>query len=377
MLLIHLNEFYTPMQSKPTIKKTKFQERRESIVFAVVVATLFRWSLAEAFVIPTGSMENSMLVGDYLWVSKIHYGSRTPRTPLQIPLTHQKIWGTEIPSYLDWIELPSYRLPGLRKVKRGEPVVFNTPKDLLDPTERPVDLKTYLVKRCVAIGGDVVEIKNQQVYINGEPMINPPGMKFRYQVITKEELQPRALDQLGLDSEDFWFLGKTNDGKAVYSMLLTQEQLENVNAAPYLVSLESASDDKGGFPLYPAMMNDTWTLNNYGPLTIPQKGMTITVNDSTLNFYGEFIEKYEGHEAVKISNGQLEIEGKPVSNYTFQQDYYFMMGDSRDNSIDSRYWGLVPEDHILGKPLFIWFSINKYGKWLDKIRWERLGMGIK
>jgi signal peptidase I len=371
-----LNEFFTPMKSKPTVKKSKLQEWRDSIVFAVVVAMLFRWSLAEAFVIPTGSMENSMLVGDYLWVSKIHYGSRTPRTPLQIPLTHQKIWGTEIPSYLDWIELPSYRLPGLRKVKRGEPVVFNTPKDLLDPTERPVDLKTYLVKRCVAIGGDVVQIKNQQVYINGEPMINPPGMKFRYQVITKEELQPRTLAKLELDSEDFWYLGNTSDGKAVYSMLLTQQQLNAVNDAPYKVSAESASDNRGGFPLYPTMMNDTWTLNNYGPLTIPQKGMRIAVNDSTLNFYGEFIEKYEGHEA-KISNGQLEIDGNPVSHYTFQQDYYFMMGDSRDNSIDSRYWGLVPEDHILGKPLFIWLSINKDGKWLDKIRWERLGKIIE
>ncbi|MBX2895289.1 MAG: signal peptidase I [Cyclobacteriaceae bacterium] len=365
------------MKSKPVVKKTKFQEWRESIVFAVVVATLFRWSLAEAFVIPTGSMENSMLVDDYLWVSKIHYGPRTPRTPLQIPLTHQKIWGTEISSYLDWIELPSYRLPGLRKVKRDEPVVFNTPKDLLDPTERPADLKTYLVKRCVAIGGDVVQIKDQQVFINGEPMINPPGMKFRYQVITKEELQPRALEKLGLDSEDFWLLGKTNDGQTVYSMLLTQEQFKDVNAAPYKVSVQSASDDKGGFPLYPAMMNNTWTLNNYGPLTIPQKGMSMVVNDSTLNFYGEFIEKYEGHKAVKISGGQLEINGKPVSTYTFQQDYYFMMGDSRDNSIDSRYWGLVPEDHILGKPMFIWFSINKDGKWLDKIRWKRLGKVIE
>lgn len=229
----------------------------------------------------------------------------------------------------------------------------------------------------MAIGGDVIEIKNQQVFINGEPMVNPPGMKFRYQVITKEILQPRTLEKLELDSEDFWFLGKTNDGKAVYSMLLTQQQLNDVNAALYKVSVESASDDKGSFPLYPTMMNSTWTLNNYGPLTIPQKGMTIVVNDSTLNFYGEFIEKYEGHKSVNISNGQLEIDGQSLTSYTFQQDYYFMMGDSRDNSIDSRYWGLVPEDHILGKPLFIWFSVNKDGKWLDKVRWERLFTGIK
>lgn len=356
----------------PSVTKTKFQEWREAVVFAVVVATLFRWSLAEAFVIPTGSMENSLLVGDYLWVSKIHYGARTPRTPLQIPLTHQKIWGTEIPSYVDWIQLPSYRLPGLRTVKRGESVVFNTPKDLLDPTERPLDLKTYLVKRCVAVGGDVIQIKNQQVLINNQPMTNPPEMKFRYQVVTREELQQRTLHRLGLDREDFWFLGKTNTGQAVYTMLLTNQQLMDVTAAPYQVSVESASDNTGGFPIYPTAMDGLWDLNNYGPLVIPQKGMTMVVNDSTLNFYGEFIEKYEGHEAVKISDGQLEIEGKVVSHYTFVQDYYFMMGDSRDNSIDSRYWGLVPEDHILGKPLFIWLSINPEGKGLDKVRWQRL-----
>lgn len=202
-------------------------------------------------------------------------------------------------------------------------------------------------------------------------------MKFRYQVITNEELHPRTLHNLELDSEDFWFLGSTNEGKAVYSMLLTEAQVQAINSAPYKISIQPASDDKGSFPLYPNMMNDKWTLNNYGPLTIPQKGMTIIINDSTLNFYGEFIEKYEGLNAVKIANGELEIDGRSITTYTFQQDYYFMMGDSRDNSIDSRYWGLVPEDHILGKPLFIWFSINKDGKWLNKIRWERLGMIIR
>src|SRR6184192_896599 len=146
-----------PQQEKKP--KSFIREWRDSVVFAVVVATLFRWSLVEAFVIPTPSMENSLLVGDYLFVSKFHYGPRTPRTPLQIPLTHQKIPGTKIPSYLDWIQLPSYRLPGLREVKRGEPVVFNVPKDLTDPTERPIDLKTYLVKRCVAVHGDQLQIR--------------------------------------------------------------------------------------------------------------------------------------------------------------------------------------------------------------------------
>jgi signal peptidase I len=359
------------MKTTSTSKKSKLKEWRDAIVFAVVVASLFRWSLAEAFVIPTSSMENSMLVGDYLFVSKFHYGTRTLRTPLQIPLTHQKIWGTEIPSYLPWIQLPSYRLPGLRKVKRDEPVVFNVPKDLLDLTERPVDLKTYLVKRCVAIAGDILEIKNKQVFINGEPVVNPKGLKFSYDVTTKDEWQKRTLTNLGLDSDDYTFLGRLSTGEAVYRMLLTADQLNEVKLNSYVISVDESIMGKGS-PLFPAVMNNTWTDKNYGPLTIPRNGMTMVVSDSTLAIYGEIIQKYEGHNRVSIDKNKLVIDGKEYADYVFQQDYYFMMGDNRDNSLDSRYWGFVPEDHILGKPLFIWLSINKEGDLLHKIRWERL-----
>ncbi len=357
--------------------KTKIQEWRDAIVFAVIVATLFRWSLAEAFVIPTPSMENSMLVGDYLFVSKIHYGSRTPRTPLQIPLTHQKIWGTEIPSYLTWIQIPSYRLPGLRKVERGEPVVFNVPKNLLDPTERPIDLKTYLVKRCVAIAGDRIAIRNKQIYINEVAMPNPVGLKYSYMVTAKDQLHDRTLMNLGLDSDDFWFLGQSSNNEAVYRMLLTEEQVKMIRSNPSISSVEETINEGAGTRLYPSMMNDRWSDRNYGPLTIPEKGMSMVVNDSTLNLYGEFIEKYEGHHEVRIENNQLLIDGKMIHNYEFQQDYYFMMGDNRDNSLDSRYWGLVPEDHILGKPLFTWLSIDKEADLLHKIRWDRLFTSIK
>src|SRR5882757_9613320 len=183
-------------KTAPEKPKTFLREWSDAVVFAVIVATFIRWSAVQAFVIPTPSMENSMLVGDFLVVSKIHYGARTPRTPLQIPLTHQKIWGTEIPSYLDWIQLPSYRLPGLREVRRGEPVVFNVPKDLLDPTERPVDLKRYLVKRCVAVHGDKLEIRDNQIFINGDKLVNPVNMKFSYMVIAKDEINKRHLVKL-------------------------------------------------------------------------------------------------------------------------------------------------------------------------------------
>jgi len=358
---------------KPSkVKKTKIQEWRDSIIFAVVVATLFRWSIAEAFVIPTSSMENSLLVGDYLFVSKFHYGSRTPRTPLQIPLTHQKIWGTEIQSYLPWIQLPSYRFPRLRKVKRGEPVVFNVPKDLLDPKERPIDLKTYLIKRCVAVAGDVLEIKNKQLFINGDATINPEGLKYSYLVETKDQLHKRILSGLGLDSEDYMFLGSNLEGKAVYRMLLTAKQLEEVKSQPFVFTVEESASNGSGTPLFPLLMNNTWSDKNYGPLKIPAKGSSIIVNDSTLNVYGEMIEKYEGHDHVIIKEGQLMIDGTNIQIYEFKQDYYFMMGDNRDNSLDSRYWGFVPEDHILGKPLFIWMSLDKEGDLLHTVRWNRL-----
>ncbi len=363
------------MKSKPA--KSKLREWRDAIVFSIVVASLFRWSLASAFVIPTSSMENSLLVGDYLLVSKIHYGPRTPQTPLQIPLTHQKIWGTEIPSYLTWIQLPAYRLPGLRSVKRGETVVFNVPKDLLDSTVRPTDLKTYLIKRCVAIGGDVLEIRDKQVYVNGVAMKNLAGMKFSYQVKTKDELQKRTLINLGLDRDDYQFLGRNKEGNAVYQMVLTRQQVAAINEAPYVLSAEENIKQTTGTPIFPEAMMTDWTANHYGPLTIPKKGMTMLVSDSTLNLFGEIIEKYEGHHAVVAEQSKLTINGSDVKEYTFQQDYYFMMGDNRDQSLDSRYWGFVPEDHILGKPLLIWFSVDHNADLAHKIRWSRLFTSIE
>ncbi len=354
--------------------KSKLVEWRDSIVFAVVVATLFRWSLVEAFVIPSSSMENSLLVGDYLFVSKFHYGARTPRTPLQIPLTHQKIWGTEIPSYLTWIQLPSYRLPGLRQVKRGEPVVFNVPRDMTDPTERPIDLKTYLVKRCVAIHGDELQIKDKQLYVNGEIFENPTGTKFSYIVMANDEIHPRHLRSFELDHDDYTYLGRTQDSKYVaYSMVLTSDQHKKIKSAPFIVSvIDNPTYDRPDPQLIPVLKSDVWTANNYGPIVIPEKGMKMVVNDSTLDLYSEIIRQYEGINKVATDGDKLYINGKKVTEYTFQQNYYFMMGDNRHNSLDSRYWGFVPEDHILGKPLFIWFSFDREADLLHKVRWNRL-----
>ena len=351
------------------------REWYNSIVFAVVVATLIRWSTVQAFVIPTPSMENTLLVGDYLFVSKLHYGPQTPRTPLQIPLTHQKIWGTDIPSYLTWIQLPTYRFPGLTELKRGDVVVFNVPpKSLNEGIDYPIDLKNNYVKRCVAIAGDRLEVRNRQVIVNGQPLLDPPNMKHSYVVASRDEINKRNFAHLGMDNDDYHFLGRTDDNKAIYRMFLTSEQRDEVKAEVYVLSVDldtkqyTSPDER----IFPSIYSSTWTGDNYGELVIPKKGMSVVMNDTTLSTYGEIIKLYEQNKNVVIADGKLSINGSPVSDYTFKQDYYFMMGDNRHNSLDSRYWGFVPEDHIVGKPLFIWFSMDAEASLLKKVRWERL-----
>ncbi len=359
--------------------KSLLREWRDALVFAVIVATLVRWGTVEAYVIPTPSMENSLLVGDYLFVSKLHYGPRTPRTPLQLPLMHQKIWGTEIPSFLPWIELPSYRFTGFSEVKRGEPVVFNAPtKELNEGKEYPIDIKTFYVKRCVAIAGDRLSIKDRQLFVNGQLIKNPMEMKVSYLVTAREEIRERNLTKLGLDPDDYYFLGTTDNEEALYKMLLTPAQVEKIQAASFIVAVHDDFTTHSGpdKDIFPEIKNTSWNGDNYGPLIIPKEGMKITINDSTLAYYGETIKMYEHLDNVNITDNKLFVDGREVSEYTFSQDYYFMMGDNRNNSLDSRYWGFVPCDHIVGKPLFIWFSVDKYADIFHKIRWKRIFTGI-
>src|SRR5688572_7499683 len=201
--------------STPKKKQSITREWVNSITFAVVAATLIRWTAVEAYMIPTPSMEDSALVGDFLFVSKLHYGTRTTDTPLQLPLTHQKIWFTEIPSYVDWIKLQAYRLPGFTTVKNGDDVVFNVPrKEQNEGLEHPISLKSNYVKRCVGIPGDKLEIRDQQVFINSSPLENPRNMKFSYLVASKDEIHKRNLDKLGLSSDDYFYLGRSPNSDA-------------------------------------------------------------------------------------------------------------------------------------------------------------------
>lgn len=381
-------KFWEKKEETKQKPKSALREWWDAILFAVVAATLIRWLIMEAYTIPTPSMENSMLVGDFLFVSKFHYGTRTPRTPLQIPLTHQKIWFTEIPSYLDWVQLPTYRLPGFTHVKRNDVVVFNVPgiaennyPNMNSSTwiDYPVDLKTNYIKRCVAVPGDVLELKDRQLFINGEAQPNPPEEQLSYLVTSKDEINDRNLEKLDIDPDDYSFQGRPETNKVVYQMFLTQAKVDELKALPYITSVSEDYRTHEGpdARIFPGTKYTQWNGDNYGPLTIPKEGMKIIINDSTLFTYGRTIKNYDLNKDVKIEGDKLMIDGKEVVEYTFKQNYYFMMGDNRHNSLDSRYWGFVPEDHIVGKGFFIWLSINKHGSFLNKIRWSRFFKLVK
>lgn len=383
--------------SKRTKPKSAFREWIDSIVFAVVAATLIRWLFFEAFVIPTPSMENSLLVGDYLFVSKMHYGTRTPVTPLQIPLTHQHIWMTRIPSYLDWIKLPQYRLPGFSEVKRGDAVVFNLPVEhpgqvakysssLPDLHGHPIDLRVNYIKRCVAVAGDKLEVKSGQVYINDQPQENPPRMESEYFVATTTTVnEDKIFKGNGITEPARRYVETFNDtipgndqsGYVVYTTEAIAEKLKSYDfvKSVQMINMPAGSKDYG---IYPSAETG-WNKDNYGPIILPKEGATIEINKQNIALYGEVISFYEGNDHVEIEGDSLlKIDGKAVTQYTFQQDYFFMMGDNRHNSADSRYWGFVPKDHIVGKAVFVWMSIDPNpSSVLNKIRWDRVFRVVK
>ena len=372
----------TDPTAPPQPPKTKTREWADSLIFAIVAATLIRWATFEAYTIPSPSMENSLLVGDYLFVSKLHYGPITPQTPLQVPLTHQTIWGTGLKSYSELVQLPTYRLPGFSEIKRNDVVVFHVPHE----AQFPADLRTNYIKRCVAIAGDTLEIREGQVYLNGKPGVTPPGLQTTYfmQVDNPNDEVLAALRAQGVvDYEQPGGVPQAvagPDGKFGYAISCTKAAADYFRQQPYVKALTvlqppvqlfpDAADFHGSAAL--SATPRSWNLDNYGPLPIPKKGQTIALSPANAAIYFKIVARYEHNAGVTWQDGMIYQNGKPLTSYTIKQNYYMMMGDNRHNSEDSRFWGFVPEDHVVGKAVLIWLSVDPNADFWHKIRWSRL-----
>ncbi len=361
----------------------------DAVIFAVIVVTFINIFFFQAFKIPSSSMESSLYTGDHLFVSKLTYGPRIPQTPLTVPFTHNVMFGRE--SYSTLIQNDYRRLKGFRSVRRGDCVVFGFPNgdtvlrkapsedyyalervlgkkqiiENLGPViVRPMDKKDHYVKRCVATPGDTLQVKDGLVWINGVQQEIPAGMQLSYKVVTKNgRLNSKTVQGLGLNTSELYFDPALPGYPA---MPLTGEMLEKVKQMGSVESVEANIDvyppDDGWQLIFPFTPTSTWTRDNFGPLWIPSKGATVKLTAENLPLYERVIRDYEHNDVQKaLSEGQ----------YTFKQDYYFMMGDNRHNSLDSRYWGFVPEDHIVGKPAVIWLSTVDGKKFPENIRWRR------
>jgi len=353
------------LKTKPGQRKSKTREWIDAIVFAVIAATLIRTFFIEAYTIPTPSMEKSLLVGDFLFVSKISYGARIPNTPLSFPFAHHTMPLIGGKSYLEWIKLGYHRLPGFGKIKNNDVVVFNWPAE---NAGRPVDKKENYIKRCIGIAGDTLQVIDATVYVNNNPAAVPPRSQFTYRVKTDGSgFNPTALEKIGVSE------GGPTSASGDYAFTLTPEALGKIKQMYNVKAVEPLTYPKANTQpdIYPYDESHHWNVDNFGPVYIPKKGTTIPLTPENISLYKKVITEYEHHSLTMQGSGVL-IDGKPASSYTFEMDYYFMMGDNRHNSSDSRYWGFVPEDHIVGKAVFIWMSWESEGTFLNKIRWNRL-----
>ena len=363
---------------------TKAMDTLGSLAFAIVVATFVHTYFIQPYVIPTSSLEKSLLIGDFLFVSKFNYGARTPMTPIAAPMVHDSLPLVGTLSYLKNPQIPYFRFPKLEKIKNNDIVVFNWPRDTLDnmyhPSNRridkPIDKKTNYVKRCVGIAGDSLEIKDGIVFINGKELILPERAKPQYSynvAFNRNEINIEYIiselnitDGVGLVSDDtLHFRALTFEGA---------ERLKNFPGVKYVKRNISTIAEDGVFPDFKdgkIPSENNWNGDNYGPIYIPEAGKTVTLTRETLPLYKIIITEYEGN-TLEVNGDEIKINGQVTKTYTFKQDYYWMMGDNRHNSLDARYFGYTPEDHIVGKPVFIWMSWNSNGKGINKIRWERL-----
>lgn len=350
----------------------------DALWFATLAATVIRSYFIEAYTIPTSSMEKSLLVGDFLFVSKFHFGTRLPVTPLAFPFSHNVLPLTDsVPSYLKWMSMPYKRLPALTPIKNNDVVVFNYPYE----DGRPFDKKENYIKRCLGISGDSLKVVNGQVFINNVPAENPEKMQFKYFV--------KLNDNGFWNEKSFLKFQRKYDisegenlphGNLDFAFPLTYENKKLVEKEDGVLKVDSLFSGNGEYQeyLFPHNPKVTWSVDFYGPIYIPRAGDQITLDSMQYSLYERAIRVYENNPDFKMENGKFYIAGGEVKTYTFKYNYYFMMGDNRHNSADSRFWGFVPETNVVGKALFVWMSWDKNGSnILEKIRWNRLFSFIK
>ncbi|AXG72825.1 signal peptidase I [Flavobacterium arcticum] len=360
--------------------QSKSGDTVSSLLFAIVVATLVHTYVMQPFTIPTSSLEKTLLVGDFLFVSKFHYGARPPMTTVAAPMVHDTIPIANIKSYTKWPQLPYFRLPGFETTEKNDIVVFNWPVDTVRffrdknsiGIRKPIDKKSNYVKRCVGRPGDTLSIKDGIVYIDGKELILSDRAKpqYSYTVTTDGSLLNDVYLQKQLNISDPY--GRM-DEKTYLFRALTEENAEKLRNNAGIISVKKNHYTEGDLSIFPHTQS-TWSVDNMGPIYIPQEGKTVALNKETLPFYKMIITEYEKND-LKVNGDEIRINGEVVDNYTFKQNYYWMMGDNRHNSEDSRYWGYVPEDHIVGKPVFIWMSVDQNEPWSNfgkKVRWDRM-----
>ena len=398
----------------------------DALVFALVAVYFINLFFFQNYVIPSSSLEKSLLTGDYLFVSKMSYGPRIPETPLTLPLTQHTLPIFECKSYIEWPHWDYRRAKGFGKVKLNDIVVFNYPAgdtlcaapqyqaqdfyqlcyqlgyqiypqrpnpDSLSAMQRrmyfdfiyqagrqevernqaeygeiitrPADRRENYVKRCVGLPGQTLQIKNRIVYLDGKANKEPDNVQYAYNLKLKQNLPEELMEDLGITMEDLMSLNTAG------YMPLTKRAVSTLAKRKDLVESIKISDDNSTLDIYPLNGNTHWTRDNYGPVWIPAKGQTIQLTLDNLPIYERCIRTYEGN-TLEVADGKIIINGKVATSYTFKLDYYWMMGDNRHNSLDSRYWGFVPEDHIVGKPIFIWWSSDPDRNGFGGIRWSRL-----
>ncbi|TDN87964.1 signal peptidase I [Salegentibacter sp. 24] len=374
--------------------RTAAGEWVSSILFAVIAATIVHTYVMQPFTIPTSSLEKTLLVGDFLFVSKFHYGARLPRTAVAFPMVHDTIPVLGIKSYLSYPQIPYLRLPGFEDIERNDIVVFNWPVDTVNAFQqygdgkyyyKPIDKKSNYVKRAVGLPGDSLEVRAGKVIINNQPLDLPGRAKTQFTYIgttNGQGFSPRYLYEEYDITDGYYHNPNTNQ---FYIKALTEAAYNRIKNHPNVTSIQRYSDSLGAKDprIFPNNGKLNWNNDFMGPVYIPKEGATVSLTPESLPFYKRIIETYEGSEIgidneLSVNGTQVLLNGQPADSYTFKQNYYWMMGDNRHNSEDSRTWGFVPENHVVGKPVFIWMSWDTNAEgFFNKIRWDRVFTTVK